>query len=162
MAKRRPLTKAELLGRLHPGLRPKLAAHQVRDLALAHIANLDAISRGEGTEDLLWQWIGGALTWSYVAAELHRRNPDAYAEAAAAMQQQLATCEAVINRYGRSGRIGFSGLEYQQAKEACCWMDALAEVVDRPTAVAAADWSEARLNQLAAESTAKRAEGRVV
>lgn len=159
--RRRPLSKAELLGRLHAGLRPKLAADQVRDLALAHVVNLDAIARGEGTEDLLWQWIGGALTWSYVAAELQRRNPAAYGEAAAAMKEQLATCEAVINRYGRSGRIGFSGLEYQQAKEACSWMDALAEVVDRSTAVAAAEWSEARLNQLAAESTANLAEGAV-
>jgi hypothetical protein len=141
------LTKNELLGRLHVGLRPKLTKSQVQDLGLAHIANLDTIARDAPTEDTLWQWIGGALTWSYVATVLEKRNAHVYREAAEAMRLQLEVAEAVVERYGRTSRIGFSGPEYLQAKEACEWMDALAEVVDQATASRAADWSEARINQ---------------
>lgn len=141
------LTKSELLARLHVGLRPKLTKSQVQDLGLAHIGNLDTIARGEPTEETLWQWIGGALTWCYVATALEKRNAHVYREPAAAMRLQLAIGEAVVERYGRTGRIGFSGPEYLQAKEACEWMDALAEVVDQATASRAADWSEARINQ---------------
>ena len=125
-----------------PGLRPMLKSDQVRDLGLAHIGNLDTIARGEANEEVLWQWIGGALTWSYVASALEKRNPQRYREAAVATRVQLEVVTAVVNRYGRTGRVGFSGVEYQQAKEACEWMDALAEVVDQPTAIAAAEWSE--------------------
>jgi len=134
-----------------PGLRPKLSKSQVCGLGLAHIANLDLISRGEATEEVLWQWIGGAMTWSYVAGALQRRNADRYREAAEAMRLQLMVAESVVQRYGRTGRVGFSGPEYQQAKDACEWMDALAEVVDRATALRAAEMSEVSVNQWAAQ-----------
>lgn len=143
---RRPVTPVP-----PPGLRPLLKADQVRDLGLVHIANLDAIARGAGTEELLWQWIGGALTWSYVASALERRNGSRYREAGLAMRDQLEVVTAVVERFGRTGRVGFSGVEYQQAKDACEWMDALAEVVDQPTAVRAAEMSELRVNHMAGE-----------
>jgi hypothetical protein len=130
-----------------PGLRPD----QVRDLGLAHIANLDAISRGQGTEDILWQWIGGALTWAYVASTLERRDFPRYHEAGESMRLQLELATSVVERYGRTGRVGFSGTEYQQAKDACEWMDALAAVVDLPLAKRAAEMSERSVNQMAAE-----------
>lgn len=133
-----------------PGLRPRLEKSQVQDLGLVHIGNLDAMAKGRGTRELLWQFAGGAYTWSRVANVLMLRNPTAYGEAATAMAHQLEVLADVVLRYGRSGRIGFSGPEYQTAKEACEWMDALAEVVDRPTAVAAAEWSEQQINKLAA------------
>lgn len=142
----RRLTRQQMLARLHAGLRPKLTKDQVRDLGLAHITNLDAIARGEGTEDVLWQWIGGAWTWSYVASSLERRDPARFKEAAEAMRLQLQVIEDVVKRFGRTGRVGFSGPEYQTAKDACEWMDALAEVVDRPTALIAAELSEKRIN----------------
>lgn len=124
-----------------PGMRPKLAPDQVRDLGLAHYTNLDAICRGDANEETLWQWIGGALTWSFVAEMLQ------HDEALEAMLTQTAVCQAVVERYGRTGRIGFSGPEYQQAKAACEWMDALAAHVDRHIAVQAADRSDAMVNR---------------
>lgn len=133
-----------------PGLRARLQKSQVQDLGLVHISNLDLIAMGRGTEELLWQWAGGAYTWSYVATMLHRRNPQAFVDAAHAMASQLEVCASLIERLGRTGRVIFTGLEYQTAKDACEWMDALAAVVDRPTAVAAANWSEERINELAA------------
>lgn len=131
------------------GLRPKLTKDQVRDLGLVHISNLDKIVRGEGDEAVLWHWVEAALTWSYVAGVLQRRSFETYREAADSMRLQFSIAESVIERYGRTGRVGFSGPEYQQARDACEWMDALAEVVDRPTAIAAADWSELCVNKWA-------------
>lgn len=145
------LTRAELLARLHVGLRPKLTKGQVRDLGLVHIANLDAIARGAGDEELLWQWIGGALTWSFVADALVQRDAERYRDAATAMQLQLEVATAVVERYGRTCRAGFSGPEYQAARDACEWMDALAEVVDQPTASRATDRAEEKVNQWAAQ-----------
>lgn len=132
-------------------MRPLLGPDQVRDLALVHINLLDLIAGGEGTDEVLWQWVGGALTWLHVAALLERRNRDRYAAAASAMRDQLDVIISVIDRSRRAGRIGFSGSEYQQAKQACEWMDALAEVVDRATAERAAEWSERRVNAMAGE-----------
>lgn len=47
----------------------------------------------------------------------------------------------------------FTGPEYQLAKQGLAWMDDLAAIVDRPTAVAAADWSELQVALL--ESNAR-------
>lgn len=144
MRRRRPLTRAELVARLPRALRPRLASDQVRDLAMVHLVNLDAIARGQADEATLWQWIGGVLTWSRVAELMQVGAPE--------MQRQIELTESVVRRYGSTGRIGFSGPEYQLAKEGVDVMDELARLVDRPTAVAAADWSEARVNAMASEA----------
>lgn len=129
-----------------PWLRPMLRADQVRDLGLAHIVNLDAIHAGNATPEILWQWCGGALTWSRVADLLQRTDRERYREATEAMAEQLNVCTAVIERWRATGRIEFSQGEYDTARRACDWMDALAEHVDRATAIAAAEWSEAEIN----------------
>lgn len=136
------------------GLRPKLAPDQVRDLGLAHWVNVDAIASGTADVDTLWQWLGGALTWWRVATLLHAGQPERYAEAFAAMSAQCLVGEAVVERWKRTGRVGFSGTEYQTAKDSAQWMDALAEAVDRHTAIAAAEWSDARINELARKEAA--------
>lgn len=127
------------------GLRPKLASDQVRDLAMCHNINLDAIARGTADEATLWQWVGGVFTWSRVADLLEAGQPE--------MQVQLQLAGAVLERYGRTGRVGFTGSEYQQAKVGVTVMDQLAELVDRPTAIAAAEWSEAKLAKLVNQRT---------
>lgn len=126
-------------------LRPKLTRDQVRDLALCHLQNLDAIAKGQADEATLWQWVGGCLTWSRVAELLGIGVPE--------MAEQLHLVKAVVERFGRTGRAVFTGPEYQLAKAGCDVMDQLAERVDRDTAVQAADWSEARCNAMAAEHT---------
>ena len=129
------------------GLRPRLDAGQTRDLALAHIVNLDTIARGEADECVLWQMVGGVLTWS--------RTADLLGVGIEEMRAQLETATRVVERYGRTGRIGYSGLEYQTAKLGVQVMDDLAEIVDTHTAIAAAEWSENRVNLLAAQCKAR-------
>lgn len=123
------------------GLRPKLTADQLRDLGLAHLVNLDTLAKGEADESTLWQWVGGCLTWSRVAELLKVGEAE--------MKAQLELVAAVVERYGRTGRAVFTGPEYQLAKLGVGYMDDLAAIVDRPTAIAAADWSEARCSQWA-------------
>lgn len=131
-----------------PGLRPRLASEQVLDLGLVHWQNLDALARGQGDEALLWQVVGGVFTWSKVADELAARNPD-YRPAVDEMRAQLGLVTRLVERYGRTGRVLLTGVDYQLAKRGAEAMDELARAVDRRTAVAAAEWSEARVNALA-------------
>jgi hypothetical protein len=130
------------------GLRPKLASDQVTDLALCHLQTLDDISRGRATEVTLWDLVGAAFTWSRTAELLDLGVPE--------MAAQLELATRVVERYGRTGRIGFSGTEYQMAKLGVDVMDQLAEIVDRPTAIAAAEWGETKVNALAASVVASK------
>lgn len=143
----RAVDKSALIARLSRGLRPKLALHQITDLGIAHITNHDLIRRGQADEAVLWQWVGGMLTWYRVAVLLDLGEPE--------MRAQLLLCEAVLHRYGRTGRIGFTGPELQASAEGVQVMDQLAAVVDQPTAAAAADWSEALVNSMAQAGAAQ-------
>lgn len=125
------------------GLRRKLDKGQLRDLALAHIANLDSLARGRADSTTLWHAVEAAFTWSRAAQLM--------GVGVAEMAQQLEMLERVLERYQRTGRCGFSGPEYQLAKNGVDIMDQLAELVDQPTAIAAAAWSEARVDALVAE-----------
>lgn len=142
-------TKAQLIARLHRGLRPKLDHSQLVDLGLAHTANLDAIARGEADEAMLWDVAAAVLTWSKVADLLQAGVPE--------MTLQLELSARLVERFGRTGRVAFDGPDYQLAKEGLQVMDQLAELVDSPTAIAAAEWSEAKVNELAAACSHNRA-----
>lgn len=123
-------------------LRPRLPAEQVRALALAHITNLGELQSGQADEGLLWQWVGGIFMWSCVADMLGRGMEE--------MQAQLELATRLVEHYGATGRVEFtSHTEYEVAELGVRVMDALAEIVDRDTARAAADWSEMRVNALA-------------
>lgn len=121
-------------------LRPKLATDQVLSLGIAHMQNLDDIAGGRGTEETMWHIVEAAFTWSYVADKLQAGVPE--------MAAQLELATRVVERYGRTGKVGFSGVEYQVAKLGVEVMDQLAELVDLPTAVAATHWSEAQVDTL--------------
>lgn len=122
------------------GLRPKLTADQVRDLGIVHITNLDLIAKGEATAEVLLQVMGGVLTWHRVAQIIGRGEAE--------MVEQLALFASVFDRFQQHGRVGFTGPEYQLAERGVETQDALAELVDQHTAVAAAAWSEAQVTAL--------------
>ncbi|MGL4575066.1 MAG: hypothetical protein ACRCV9_09790 [Burkholderiaceae bacterium] len=145
----RKRTRRQVITPLPPaGLRRKLTRAQVDDLALVHLSNLDAIAKGQGTEELLWQVVGATLTWSRVAELLHKRSAS-YEPAITHMHQQIEITRSLVERYGRTGRVGFSGSEYQAARLGVDVMNALAEEVDHHTAALAAEWSERRINNMA-------------
>jgi hypothetical protein len=124
------------------GLRPRLLPDQVRDLAMAHVVNLDDIAHGRANEEVMWQTMGGVLTWLRVAQDLGRGVDE--------MQAQHDLMLRVVARHRSTGKVLFTGAEYQLAKTGVMVMDVLAETVDRATAIAAADQAEARVIQLGA------------
>jgi hypothetical protein len=121
-----------------PGLRPKLDRGQQTDLALAHLTNLDLVATGQADETVMWHLCEQALLWSRVAQCTGQLQEE--------MHTQLMVAANVVRRFGRTGRVGFSGEEYQAAKEGIAVMDALSAGVDRLVAVAAADWAERQID----------------
>ena len=130
-------------------LLPKLTRDQVRALSLAHVTNLDLVARGQADEQLLWDMTGAVLLWSKVAEQLQAGVDE--------MLEQVRMVTAVVQRYGRTGRVGFNGTEYQLAKRGVEVMDQLAEMVDKPTAEAAAEWGQMQVQWMAAEIMVQRA-----
>lgn len=124
------------------GLRPRLDASQRTDLSLCHNVNLDAIARGEAEPSMLWDYAGSVFMWSRVAELLDVGVPEVNA--------QLQVVERLIARYHRTGRVLFDGPDLQLARDGVVVMDELASIVDRATAIVAAEWSEARLERVAA------------
>jgi hypothetical protein len=135
------------------GLRPKLDAGQRLDLALVHNVNLDAIATGAAPSSMVWDYIGCVFTWWRVAQLLRMGEPE--------LDQQLEVATRLVERYGRTGRVLFDGPDLQLARYGVVLMDELAHIVDRPTAVIAANWSEAEVNRMAAMVTFEQARMRV-
>ena len=132
-----------------PGLRPKLRRDQLRDLALCHIQALDSIARGDAQSSTLWQVAEAALAWSRAAYLMHIGEAE--------MQAQLELALSLIERYKRTGRVLFTGSEYQDAKAGVAIMDELAERTDRATALAACEWADRRISAVMAASRARAA-----
>lgn len=114
-------------------------------LAIAHMQNLDLISRSTASQDEVWHLVEQALTWSRVAQLLGQGEPE--------MAEQVQMATQVVQRYQRTGRVGFSGPEYSAAKRGIDVMDELARLVDQPTASQAAAWSEAQMANLRCNAT---------
>ncbi len=130
------------------GMRPRLARDQLTDLALAHLTNLDVMVKGQGDESLMWQLAEQALVWSRVADLTGQLQHD--------MRQQLEVVASVVRRFGTTGRVGYSGAEYQTAKAGIDVMDQLAELADKHQAIEAALWAEQAMEALRAPVEADR------
>lgn len=146
-----------------PGMRPMLRQDLRVDLGLVHHQNVDAIAKGEGTHTLLWQIVESVLTWSKAADLIAARPHSAldYTPAIAEMRAQLELATGLVERYTRTGRVAYTGPELQLARRGAGVMDELAAAVTRAEAIEAAQWSEARVDAMEAESR-RRAELRNV
>jgi len=142
MKRRHQPDKTELLARMPRAFRPKLTRHQLVDLGLCHLANLDAIASGQAEPALIWDYVSSIFTWWKVAQLLQAGIPE--------MNEQLEVATRLVERYGRTNRVRFDGPDLQLAKAGIDVMDQLAEIVDRPTAMQAVDWSEAEVAKLTA------------
>ena len=83
---------------------------------------------------------GAALGWSRIAQQLGQGETE--------MAQDLHVIRALIDRWQRTGRVAYTGIEYQQAKAGLEVADQLARLTDLITARAAVDWAENRINVL--------------
>jgi hypothetical protein len=130
----------EMLARLPRAFQPRLRRDQLLDLSLVHHENLDAIATGQAAPPIIFDYVGGVLTWWKVAQMLQVGVPE--------MAQQMALAMRLADRLAQHGRVLFDGPDLQLAREGVAVMDQLAELVDRPTAVLAADWSEMEVIRL--------------
>lgn len=136
-----------------PGLRPKLTRDVLQHLGLAHVVNLDAIARGDAEPSILWDILGSTLMWWEAARQMKCGQDE--------MAGQLDLATRLVERYGATGRVLFTGLDYQLAKRGVAVMDALAEQVDQHTAEAARLWSIRESDRMAEAVTAHQAAARL-
>jgi hypothetical protein len=142
--KRTHPSKTALLARLQRALQPpRLSERQVQQLSLVHVVNLDTIASGQADVQMMWDFVGGALTW-WRAAELANLGVDE-------LQPQRDLALRLVDRYRRTGLVRFEGPDYQLARDGMAVMDALASAIPQATAAAAADWSEVETQRLADE-----------
>lgn len=143
-------TKAELLDRMRAvqaARNPKpLQPGQVQSLSMCHHVNLDAICKGQAEPAMLWDFIGGVLTW-WKAAQL-------LGAGVAEMDAQLELAARLCERWARTGRVLFDGPDMQLARDGVGYMDDLAAQIDTANAWKAAEWSQREVERL--ESAARQ------
>jgi len=133
-----------------PGLRPKLRPEDLTKIGLMHVETLDAIARGEATQEQLLDWCENVFTWTFVAQLLGKGEQE--------MLGQTALATRLIDRWARTGAVRFSGQDYQMAKWGVAIMDQLAAETDTATAARAAIWSTECLRRLKADAEQLRAQ----
>lgn len=119
----------------------KLTPQQVRDLSLVHHQNLDAIAKGAAGSDTMQEWAESVHARSRVAELVGAGAPE--------MADHLEVVASVVDRFKRTGKVGFSGQEYQRAKDGVSTMDQLAEMTTQVKAIEAIHWSAKRCRVLA-------------
>ena len=121
--------------------RPVLSSEVKLDAKVIHWDLVNRISSGAATFDDLRDWIETGLTYSQMMQLLAEDGTEFTAEALDAIAGQIGIYESVIERYGRTGRVGFSGPELLTARAAACVMDGLIELDRHGIAERAAHWS---------------------
>lgn len=122
------------------GLRPKLAADQVRDLAICHLENLDAIHAGQADTTVMWHWIESVYTWLRVAQLLGEGETE--------MVAQLELATRLVERFGATNVVQWGRDDYQRAKVGLLVMETLSLRIDRQRALEAVFWSETEMAKL--------------
>ena len=124
----------------------RLPRSQRTELGLVHVANVEQLCGPSPTPELMWQWAGGLLTWSYVAAKLGLGEPE--------MDLQMQLAVAVIRRFSATRVVQLHVAEKALAKQGAAICDALAAEVTVAVAVEAAMWSEAQMLVITASAEA--------
>ena len=140
-AKRHPLT-------LPKWFRPKLDADQRTSLRVAHWDNVTAFTSGTATKQTLLEWMSSGFTYAHMMQLLAADGEEFTPEAEAAIAGQIETYPAIVERYRKFGRIGFSAAEYLAAKAAAETMDALVELDRHGIALRAVVLSEADMRRV--------------
>ncbi len=138
------LGPTELLARMPKALRPRMTERDRVKLGLLHVQTLDAIAKGQANSQILWDWIETTLTWVKVAELLRVGVPE--------MLQQFDLVIRVTERFLDTGRVLFSGPDYQLAKDGVQVMDELAKETDLANFALAGAWADRKAAALKAVS----------
>lgn len=120
---------------------PKLAKHQCLDAKIIHWDLIDRFSQGAANKNDLWDWIETGYTYCKMI-ELHQKDGTVFTqESIEAVSNQIDIYESVIERYKRTGRVGFSAQELIVARAAASVFDSLIDIDRNGIAVCASKWS---------------------
>jgi len=147
---RRP-SREELVHRLHRGLRPKLKPARQDALALITLVNLDAIAARTSDPATMLDWVEGVFTWRNIA--------EIVGAGQAEMAQQVEVAMRLVQRWKATGAVRFDGPDLQLAKDGVGYMEDLAKLVDRDTAMQAAMQCDAQMLRLRAELSTSATQG---
>jgi len=127
--------------------RPKVAPAEQLTCQIIHWDLITAFTRGTATFKDLRDWIETGMTYAKMVELLIADGVAIKPEAAEALNDQAALYEGVIARYGKTGRVGFSGYELTVVRLAACVMDELIQLDRHGIAGLAALWSTERMRQ---------------
>lgn len=128
--------------------RPKLTSRVQLDAKLIHWDLIDRFTKGAATADDLWDWIETGLTYSEIMRLLIEDGTEFTEESALAIASLLDSHASVIQRYVKTGRIGFDYAELLAARAAAEVMDQLIEMDRHGIAEKAACWSTEQMQSI--------------
>lgn len=131
--------------------RPKLDADQIVSCKVAHWDLIGRITSGIATEHDMWDMVHTALTYSELMRLLEADGTLFTDEAKAAITEHLETMPAVVDRYRKTGRVGFSGEQLLAARAAAEIMEQLIEMDRFGFAVLATEWAKAETDRIRGE-----------
>lgn len=127
---------------------PKLTPAQTSSCKLAHWDLIGRITSGRATEHDLWDMVHTGLTYSELMRLLEQDGTEFTDEAKAAIAEHLETFPGVVERYRRTGRVGFNGEQLLAARAAAELMEQLIEMDRFGFAVRATAWATARVDAI--------------
>lgn len=128
--------------------RPKLTPQVQLDAKVIHWDLIDRFTKGAATADDLWDWIETGLTYSEIMRLLIEDGTEFTEESALAIASLLDNHASVIQRYMKTGRIGFDYAELLAARAAAEVMDQLIEMDRHGIAEKAAIWSTGQMQSI--------------
>lgn len=134
-------------------LRPKMSTAKVWAVTINMQTNVVELTKGTADDSILWDFIGGVLTWKKVAETL------GYQEAYALLEGiYIEVASSLSAGWIVSGVAQLSEEHSRRCFDALPWCEALAETVDMITATASASWSQQVLDALHASYKKERLE----
>jgi hypothetical protein len=130
---------------------PKMTQEQATTCKLAHWDLIDRFTSGRAVFSDLLDWISTGFTYAEMMRLLESDGTQFTDEAKAAITEQLDSYEGVIERFKRTGRVGFNAEQLLAARAAAEVMDQLIEMDRFGFAVRAAEWSNAQMARFQVE-----------
>lgn len=130
--------------------RPSVTTSQRIECQVIHWDLIDRFTNGTATPEDLWDWMETGYTYSQMMVLLDQSGIPFTSESMAAICDQMDIYAHVVDRWKRTGRVGFSGPELCIAKAAAHVMDALIELDRFGIAETAAIWSAQQMARIRA------------
>ena len=107
---------------------PKQPASVQLTCQVIHHDKIEDFRLGRATVELMWDWVADHLTYAEMVRLLKAEHFEVSDEAAEAIAEEGTIIDEVIDRYIRTGRVGFSGPQLLIARAAAFAHDLVIEL----------------------------------